>query len=117
MTILILIKCTNIFKILEFIIYYYFKHLKIIFIGALICGMDQTVKGILQNYLYLIKKFGYVLSRNRVYYEGRSEPPLLIQMMATYYMYTKDQQFLIDNIKVYNDKLRELLISFLINVN
>lgn len=87
---------------------YLYNILKL-YVGALICGMDQTVKGILENFLHLVNKYGYVLTRNRVYYEGRSQPPLLVQMMATYYMYTKDQQFLIDNIKVYNS-------FFLINV-
>lgn len=62
--------------------------------------MKQTVKGILENFLYMVKKYGHVLSGNRVYYQGRSQPPLLIQMMAIYHMYTDDTQFLIDNIKV-----------------
>lgn len=62
--------------------------------------METTVKGILTNFLYLIRNYGYVLLGNRVYYEGRSQPPLLVQMMATYYSYTKDEQFITDNIEV-----------------
>lgn len=63
--------------------------------------MKETVKGILENFLFMIKKFGYVLYGNRVYYEGRSQPPLLTQMMSAYYTYTGDQSFLIDNIQVH----------------
>lgn len=62
--------------------------------------MEATVKGILQNFLYMVKIFGYVLTANRIYYEGRTQPPLLTQMMATYYTYTKDKAFIIDNIVV-----------------
>ncbi|XP_025201999.1 trehalase-like [Melanaphis sacchari] len=66
--------------------------------GALICGMETTVKGILKNFIYIIQKYGYVLMGNRIYYKGRSQPPLLTQMMATYYEYTKDEKFITDNI-------------------
>lgn len=62
--------------------------------------MEKTVKGILENFIYMIKKFGYVLYGNRIYYEGRSQPPLLTQMMATYYSFTNDESFINDNIQV-----------------
>ncbi|KAF0751365.1 trehalase-like, partial [Aphis craccivora] len=66
--------------------------------GALICGMKTTVKGILQNLLSIIQRYGYVLMGNRIYYKGRTQPPLLTQMMAIYYTYTKDEKFITDNI-------------------
>jgi len=62
--------------------------------------MKTTVKGILKNFLGIIKKYGYVLLGNRIYYEGRSQPPLLTQMMSIYYTYTKDKKFITDNIYV-----------------
>lgn len=68
--------------------------------GALICGMETTVKGILQNFLSIIRNYGYVLMGNRIYYEGRTQPPLLTQMMAIYYTYTKDEKFMTDNIEL-----------------
>ncbi|XP_026818193.1 trehalase-like isoform X1 [Rhopalosiphum maidis] len=73
--------------------------------GALICGMETTVKGILQNFLYIIQNYGYVLMGNRIYYVGRSQPPLLIQMMATYYTYTKDEKFITDNIGLLDSEM------------
>lgn len=63
--------------------------------------MDETVKGILENVLYIVKKYGYMLYGNRVYYEQRSQPPLLTQMMATYYTYTNDKSFIVDNLWVH----------------
>jgi len=62
--------------------------------------METTVKGILQNFLSIIQMYGYVLMGNRLYYEGRVQPPLLTQMMAIYYTYTKDEKFMTDNIAV-----------------
>lgn len=62
--------------------------------------MQTTVKGILSNFLSIIQNYGYVLLGNRIYYEGRSQPPLLTQMMSIYYTYTKDEKFITDNISV-----------------
>jgi len=62
--------------------------------------MKTTVKGILENFLYMVKRYGHVLYGNRVYYEGRSQPPLLTQMMSIYYTYTKDEKFITDNVYV-----------------
>jgi len=62
--------------------------------------MQNTVKGILTNFLSIIENYGYVLLGNRIYYEGRSQPPLLTQMMSIYYTYTKDEKFITDNIYV-----------------
>lgn len=62
--------------------------------------MFDTVKGILENFIHLIKKFGFVIAANRVYFQGRSQFPVLTQMMASYYTYTKDEKFLLDNLEV-----------------
>lgn len=62
--------------------------------------MKETVKGILENLIYLIKEFGYVITANRLYYKGRTQLPLFTQMMSTYYIYSKDEKFVLDNIEV-----------------
>lgn len=62
--------------------------------------MHNTVKGILENLIHLVKEFGFVISANRIYFEGRSQLPLLTQMMATYYKYTNDKSFLLENLEV-----------------
>ncbi|VVC44698.1 Six-hairpin glycosidase-like,Glycoside hydrolase, family 37 [Cinara cedri] len=73
--------------------------------GALICGMRNTVKGILENLIHMIKINGYVMYGNRVYYGGRSQPPLLIQMMAVYYTFTNDKDFIFENIEFLDDEM------------
>lgn len=62
--------------------------------------MNETVKGILENLIHLINEFGYVITANRLYYKGRTQLPLFTQMMSTYYTYTKDEKFILDNIEV-----------------
>lgn len=75
--------------------------------------MEKTVKGILENLIYLIKNYGYILSGNRVYFEGRSQLPLLSQMMHSYYTFTNDESFILDNIEVKsNSKNMHLKINF-----
>jgi len=73
---------------------------QIIFIGAILCDMKDTARGIIQNFLYLVHRFGYVPNGSRIYYLMRSQPPLLIQMAASYYTYTDDLDFIKKNIQV-----------------
>lgn len=54
--------------------------------GLLLCGMKSTVKGILENFSYFVKKFGYIPNGGRIYYLGRSQPPLYIQMVHQYFL-------------------------------
>ncbi|XP_050422492.1 trehalase-like isoform X1 [Adelges cooleyi] len=67
--------------------------------GALLCGMKDTVKGILENMLHLVKTYGYMLNGNRVYYLKRSQPPLLIKMVSVYWVFSRDIKFVYDHIK------------------
>ena len=52
--------------------------------GLLLCGMKETVKGILENFLYLVDTIGYVPNASRKYYIGRSQVPLLLPMVDLY---------------------------------
>lgn len=62
--------------------------------------MKDSARGIIQNFLYLVHRFGYVPNGSRIYYLMRSQPPLLIQMAASYYTYTDDLDFIKKNIHV-----------------
>eukprot|EP00053_Salpingoeca_punica_P011358 m.101306 g.101306 ORF g.101306 m.101306 type:complete len:625 (-) comp15655_c0_seq1:81-1955(-) len=64
--------------------------------GLLHCGMFATVKGMLQNYASLIDRFGFVPNGGRVYYERRSQPPVLTLMLADYYEFTNDSSLVKD---------------------
>ncbi|KAL2721876.1 trehalase-like [Vespula maculifrons] len=62
--------------------------------GLLICGMNNTVKGMINNFLSMVDRFGFIPNGGRVYYLMRSHPPLLIPMVKLYLEYTQDYEFL-----------------------
>lgn len=66
--------------------------------GLLLCDMPVTVKGMIENFLSMVERYGFVPNGGRVYYLMRSQPPLLIPMVAKYYDYTHDKKFLKKNI-------------------
>ncbi|KAL3272826.1 hypothetical protein HHI36_014285 [Cryptolaemus montrouzieri] len=55
--------------------FYYWDSYWII-VGLLNSGMTTTVKGMLENFLWLIEKFGFIPNGGRIYYLNRSQPPL-----------------------------------------
>lgn len=63
--------------------------------GLLISGMNDTARGIIENTLELVRKFGFVPNGARIYYLNRSQPPLLSEMVLEYYSWTKDKAFLL----------------------
>ncbi|XP_008061104.1 trehalase isoform X1 [Carlito syrichta] len=67
--------------------------------GLLLSEMAETVKGMLQNFLDLVKTYGHIPNGGRVYYLQRSQPPLLTLMMDRYLAYTNDTTFLQENIE------------------
>ena len=52
--------------------------------GLLHSEMFTTVKGILMNFVHMIKQFGMIPNGGRSYYLNRSQPPLFIQMVKEY---------------------------------
>ncbi|XP_043849486.1 trehalase [Dromiciops gliroides] len=66
--------------------------------GLLLSEMPGTVKGMLQNFLDMVKHYGLIPNGGRVYYLQRSQPPLLALMMDRYLAYTNDVPFLRENI-------------------
>ena len=81
----------------RFIEYYYWDTYFVI--EALITSqMFSTSKGIIGNFLDIVKHQGFVPNGARVYYLNRSQPPLLIQMFYAYYSATNDHRFLLDSI-------------------
>ncbi|XP_036114530.1 trehalase [Molossus molossus] len=73
--------------------------------GLLLSEMPQTVKGMLQNFLDLVRVYGHVPNGARVYYLQRSQPPLLTLMMDRYVAYTNDTAFLRDSVGVLASEL------------
>eukprot|EP00927_Polykrikos_kofoidii_P016530 TRINITY_DN17483_c0_g1_i2.p1 TRINITY_DN17483_c0_g1~~TRINITY_DN17483_c0_g1_i2.p1 ORF type:complete len:608 (+),score=108.87 TRINITY_DN17483_c0_g1_i2:174-1997(+) len=50
--------------------------------GLLASGMVSTARGLVQNLLDDISKFGFVPNGGRIYYLNRSQPPMLCEMVA-----------------------------------
>lgn len=53
--------------------------------GLLVCGMLQTVRQSIENFVEFIKKFGFIPNGSRVYYLNRSQPPYFSQMVMRYF--------------------------------
>uniref|UniRef100_A0A8C5RII8 Trehalase n=1 Tax=Laticauda laticaudata TaxID=8630 RepID=A0A8C5RII8_LATLA len=73
--------------------YYYWDSFWILE-GLLLSNMAATAKGLIQNFLYLVSKFGHIPNGGQVYYKRRSQPPLLSPMMESYLSHTNDTEFL-----------------------
>ncbi|XP_077182642.1 trehalase-like [Paroedura picta] len=81
----------------RFIEYYYWDSFWVIE-GLLLSDMVATARGMIQNFLYLVDKFGHVPNGGRIYYERRSQPPFLTLMVESYLKRTNDTAFLRDHI-------------------
>jgi len=64
--------------------------------GLLLSEMNNTVKGMLENFIEMVNQLGYVPNGGRVYFR-RSQPPLLIPMMKLYLDATQNIDFLKSN--------------------
>jgi len=58
--------------------------------GLILSEMQETVKGMIENFQYLIKLYGSVPNGNRLYYTRRSQPPMLTQIVWDYIKWTND---------------------------
>ncbi|XP_046959382.1 uncharacterized protein LOC124529618 [Vanessa cardui] len=74
--------------------------------GLLISNMTQTAKGMIENLLYLVERYGYVPNGSRAYYLGRSQPPLLAAMVASYFATTGDISWLEKHIGTVEKELK-----------
>ena len=61
--------------------------------GLLLCGMKDTVKGMIDNFVQLVKTYGFVPNGGRIYYTNRSQPPFLIPIVELYLNNTGDENY------------------------
>lgn len=61
--------------------------------GLLVCGMKDTVKGMIDNFIQLVNTFGFVPNGGRIYYTNRSQPPFLIPIVGLYLNKTGDVDY------------------------
>lgn len=60
--------------------------------------MYQTARGILENFLSVIDRYGLMPNGGRIYYLARSQPPLLSGMIKSYVDHTHDFDFAVASI-------------------
>ncbi|KAK6644318.1 hypothetical protein RUM43_000585 [Polyplax serrata] len=68
--------------------------------GLLLSEMYVTVKGMLENFLSIVERYGHIPNGGRVYYLMRSHPPLLIPMVNSYLEVKNDVEFLKKNLPI-----------------
>ncbi|XP_076233763.1 trehalase [Calliopsis andreniformis] len=62
--------------------------------GLLLSDMYQTAKGMIDNFVYMVEKYGFIPNGGRIYYLMRSQPPLLHLMVSRYLNFTADYDYL-----------------------
>ncbi|CAK9802112.1 tre1 [Anthophora plagiata] len=62
--------------------------------GLLLSDMYQTAKGMIDNFVYMVEKYGFIPNGGRIYYLMRSQPPLLHLMVSRYLDFTGDYNYL-----------------------
>ncbi|KAM4651788.1 trehalase [Discoglossus pictus] len=66
--------------------------------GLLISEMNDTAKGMIENFLYMVDRIGLIPNGGRIYYLRRSQPPFLTLMMDSYMTGQNNLTFLSNNI-------------------
>ncbi|XP_033320650.1 trehalase [Bombus bifarius] len=62
--------------------------------GLLLSDMYQTARGMIDNFLYMVQKYGFIPNGGRIYYLMRSQPPLIHLMVSKYLDFTGDYDYL-----------------------
>ncbi|XP_051859401.1 trehalase isoform X1 [Drosophila albomicans] len=83
----------------RFIEFYYWDSYWIIR-GLLHSEMYTTARGMIENFLSIVQRIGFIPNGGRVYYWGRSQPPLLTAMVKSYVDFTKDDLFAINALEI-----------------
>lgn len=85
--------------------------------GLLLSDMTETAKGMVENLLSVVERYGFVPNGGRIYYLNRSQPPLLTLIVSDYIKYTKDFEFLRNNIDTLEKELNFWLTKRVIEVD
>ncbi|KAJ8949090.1 hypothetical protein NQ318_016994 [Aromia moschata] len=84
--------------------------------GLLLSEMAETARGMLENFLSLIERYGFVPNGSRVYYLNRSQPPLLSLMVGLYVEATKDIAWLKSNVDTLEAELKWWLRNRVVDI-
>ena len=78
-----------------------------IILGLIELKKIELAKGMVDNFVYLFKRFGIIPARNRYYNIGISQPPFLTSMAKEVYNKTKDTKWFIKVMKIAERELNE----------
>ncbi|CAH1108704.1 unnamed protein product [Psylliodes chrysocephalus] len=84
--------------------------------GLLLSDMYETSKGLVQNLLSMVERYGFIPNGGRIYYLNRSQPPLISLMVADYVKVTKDFEFIRNNIGTLDKELSFWLDKRLVKI-
>ncbi|GLH08160.1 Trehalase [Gryllus bimaculatus] len=84
--------------------------------GLLLSEMQSTVKGMLENFLSIVERFGFIPNGGRIYYAMRSQPPFLIPMVQTYVDTTQDYEFIEKNIDTLDKEFQHWMVNHTVNI-
>ncbi len=84
--------------------FYWDTHFTIL--GLLESGMAGLARGMVDNLLYLYKRFGIIPLRNRFFNLGTSQIPFLTSMIVEVYRATGDRRWLRRSAKIAEDELK-----------
>ena len=62
--------------------------------GLILCNNVAQAKNNVDNFLYLVKKYGFVPNGNRTFFLNRSQPPFLSEMVKDIFNNTNDLEWL-----------------------
>lgn len=85
--------------------------------GLLITEMYTTARGMLENFASIVERYGFIPNGGRIYYSGRSQPPLFIPMVKEYLDATNDIQFISDHIDIFEKEFQYWMNNKLVEVN
>lgn len=78
--------------------------------------MFETSKGMLENFLSIVQRFGFIPNGGRIYYSMRSQPPLFAGMVKIYVDATNDTEFAKKAVSVLEDEFNYWLENHTVDV-
>jgi alpha,alpha-trehalase len=96
--------------------FYYWDSYWII-LGLLHSEMFATTKGMLENFLSIVDRYGFIPNGGRIYYSMRSQPPLLTSMVDVYVDATKDYDFAKRAVSVLENEFNYWITKHTVTVN
>lgn len=85
--------------------------------GLLLSEMKKTTHGMLENFLSIIQRYGFIPNGGRIYYSMRSQPPLLCGMIKTYVDATKDEKFATEAVETLEREFEFFMNNYIVEVN